>query len=156
MAIDDARARLALSRQAILEHVARKERRHDPRESGPQGPRMAADGRPRQEPPPQRARGDGLFARAASAAGIWWRHHPAHMAVEIATPVLATLGRRKPAVLLGGAALVGAAFMFARPWRLISATTLLFAVVKVTNLPGLLMSALAAADYERDHEGPGG
>lgn len=156
MSIQDAREKLALSRQAILEHVARKERRHDPRESGPRGPRMAADGRPRQEPPIDPPRGGGLFERATNAAGIWWRHHPAHMAVEIATPMLAAVTRRNPAAVLGGAAVIGALFVFSRPWRLISVTTLLFAVVKATNLPGLVMSALAAADFEQDHEGPGG
>ena len=148
--MSDASDRLARSRQAILEHIARRERRHDPREEGPQALRAAGDW-PRDEPPP---RGGGWFDRAQHAASIWWRHHPAHMAVEVAAPLLASYGRRNPVQLLGFAALAGAALMFARPWRLISLTTLVVAVVKATNLPSVLMSAMSAADYERDSQGP--
>jgi hypothetical protein len=47
--------------------------------------------------------------------------------------------------VLGIAAGVGAALMLARPWRLISLTTVLIAVVKSSQLSGALMSALSAA-----------
>lgn len=150
--MSEAGDRLAASRRAILEHVARRERRHDPREEGPG--MFAADGMPRREPPGHAPRGAGWFDRARRAAGVWWRHHPAHMAAEVAVPLLASYGRHKPVQFLGIAALAGAAVMFARPWRLISLTTLLVAVAKATNLPSVLMSAMSAADYERDNQYP--
>ena len=152
--MSDARQRLAQSRLAIMEHIARRERRHDPRENGAfAGP--AADGRPRQEEPYAGPRGGNWFDRASHAASVWWRHHPGHMAVEVVSPLLASYGRRNPAKFLGIAALLGAGLMFARPWKLISVTTLLVGVIKATNLPSILMSAMSAADFERDHQGPG-
>ena len=152
--MSDAKLRLAQSRKAILEHIARRERRHDPRENGP-FERMADDGRPRREEPYGGARGGGWFERARHAAGVWWRHHPGHMAVEVVSPLLASYARRNPAKFLGIAAVLGAGLMFARPWKLISVTTLLVGIVKASNLPGFLMSALSAADFEKDHQGPG-
>lgn len=152
--MSDASDRLARSRVAIMEHIARRERRHDPREEGPRahgGVAQDWERAPGDPPPP---RGANWFERARHAAGVWWRHHPAHMAVEVATPLLASYARHKPAHVLGVAALAGAALMFARPWRLISVTTLLVAVVKATNLPSIVMSALSAADYERDNQQP--
>jgi len=150
--MSDASERLARSRQAIVEHVARRERRHDPREEGPGAD--AADGLPRREPPSAKPRGAGWFDRATHAASVWWRHHPAHMAAEVATPLLESYGRRKPVQLIAISAAAGAAITFARPWRLISITTLVVAVVKATNLPSVLMSAMSAADFERDNQYP--
>jgi Flp pilus assembly protein TadB len=144
--------RLQRSRLAILEHMARRERRHDPRETPP---RAEFAGQDFAREAPAQPRSGGLFARARHAANVWWRHHPAHMAVEVAGPLVAGYGRRNPAKFLGFAALAGAALVFARPWKLISVTTLVVAVVKAGNLPGLLMSALSAADFERDHMNPG-
>lgn len=148
--MSDASKRLARSRLAIIEHVHRRERRHDPRhevEWTGEGEREAA-----RQPPP---RGGGWLGRIRHAASTWWRHHPAHMAVELATPVMENYARRKPVQLLGIAALAGAALTFARPWRLISLSALLVAVVKSSHLPSVLMSALSAADFEEDHRGPG-
>lgn len=152
--MSEAGQRLAASRRAILEHIARRERRHDPRESGPRGEPSpdAWEGEFRDEPP---RRGSGWFEQARHAAGVWWRHHPAHMAVELAGPLVAAYAHRRPVQFVGMAALAGAALTFARPWRLISITTLLVAVVKASNLPSILMAALSASDFERDHQGPG-
>jgi len=151
--MSDAKKRLAQSRQAILEHIARRERRHDPRENGPFA-RPAADGLPRREEPYAGPRGGSWLDRAGHAASVWWRHHPGHMAVEVVSPMLASYARRNPAKFVGIAALLGAGLMFARPWKLISLTTLLVGLVKVTDLPSILMSAMSAADFERDHQGP--
>lgn len=149
--MSDATERLARSRQAIIAHIARRERRHDPREEGERWRPDEGNGAGR-EPPP---RGAGLFERARHAAGVWWRHHPAHMALEVATPLIASYATRKPVQFVAIAAVAGAALTLARPWRLISVTTLLVAVVKATHLPSILMSAMSAADFERDHERPG-
>lgn len=149
--MSDATDRLARSRQAIIAHIARRERRHDPREEGARWQTDEGDGT-RREPPP---RGASLFERARHATGIWWRHHPAHMALEVATPLIASYAGRKPVQFIAVAALAGAALTLTRPWRLISVTTLLVAVVKATQLPSVLMSAMSAADFERDQERPG-
>ena len=161
---DDAARRLAASRQAILEHIARRQRRHDPREFaraqarteephdlGDDGPAWQED-IPQGEPPPP---GSGWFDHVQHAVRTWWRYHPAHMVVDLAAPLLHDYARRKPVQLLAISAAAGAALTFTKPWKLISLTTLAVAIVKSSHLPGLLMAALSAADYRKDHEGPG-
>lgn len=144
--------KLVRSRQAILEHIARRQRRHDPRELPPDGDAegyaFADEGEPA-------ARGSGWFGHLAHAVRTWWRYHPAHMAVELATPVMRGYARRKPLQLLAISAAAGAALTFARPWKLISLTTLIVALLKSSQLSNLLMAAMSAADYRKDHERPG-
>ena len=84
----------------------------------------------------------------------WWRYHPAHMAVDLATPLLRSYARRKPLQLLGISLAAGAALTFARPWRLISLTTLLVALLKSSQLSQVFMAAMSAADYRKDHNRP--
>jgi hypothetical protein len=153
--MSEASDRLARSRIAILEHVARRQRRHDPREET--GAAYTASSYPEddedvREPPP---RGEGWMGHAQHALRTWWRHHPAHMAVELAAPLMHDYARRKPVQLLGISLAAGAALTFARPWRLISITTLVVAVLKSSQLSSLVLAALSAADYRKDHAGPG-
>jgi len=49
---------------------------------------------------------------------------------------------------------LGAALTLARPWKLISVTTLLIALLKSSHLPGLLMAAMSASDYRKDNDRP--
>ena len=55
---------------------------------------------------------------------------------------------------LGIAAAIGAVVVIARPWRLISITGLLLAIAKSSQLSTVLLSALSAADYQKDQESP--
>jgi hypothetical protein len=144
--MSDAADKLARSRQAILEHIARRQRRHDPREETAAG--FAEMGYPDDEPLPDP--GAGWLGHVAHAVRTWWRYHPAHMAVDLATPMMRSYARRKPLQLLGIAAGLGAALTLARPWRLISVTTLLVALLKSSQLSHLFMAAMSAADYRKD------
>lgn len=151
--MSDASNKLARSRQAILEHIARRQRRHDPREAPPEGyddpyAAFAAD-----DDEPYES-GGGWFGRLRHAVRTWWRYHPAHMAVELVTPLMRGYARRKPLQLLAISAGAGAALTFARPWRLISLTTLIVALLKSSQLSHLLMAAMSAADYRKDNERP--
>ena len=80
------------------------------------------------------------------SALTWWRHHPAHLALDVATgvakPVLSKYADEKPIQLLGIAAVLGAAVVLVRPWRLISMTGLLLAAVKSPGLSPALLSLL--------------
>ena len=148
--MSEAADKLARSRRAILDHVARRERRHDPHQQTAAG--FAAD-EPGYEPP---ADDDaGWLGHVMHAVRTWWRYHPAHMAFELAEPVMQGYARRKPAQLLGVSLLAGAALTFARPWRLISLTTLLVAVLKSSQLSSVLLAAMSAADYQKDGNRPG-
>ena len=84
----------------------------------------------------------------------WWRYHPAHMAVDLATPLLRSYAQRKPLQLLGISLAAGAALTFTRPWRLISLTTLVVALLKSSQLSQVFMAAMSAADYRKDHNRP--
>jgi len=152
--MSEASDRLARNRIAILEHIARRQRRHDPREEA--GAAYSATSYPQDEEdlrePPER--GEGWLGQAQHALHTWWRHHPAHMAVELASPLMRDYARRKPVQLLAISLAAGAALTFARPWRLISITTLVVAVLKSSQLSSLVLAALSAADFRKDHEGP--
>ena len=78
----------------------------------------------------------------------WWRHHPAHLAIDVAMgmakPVLGRYAHEKPLQLLGVAAAVGAAAVLVRPWRLVSVTGLLLATVKSSGLTPALFSLISA------------
>lgn len=146
--MSEAGDRLARTRLAIIEQVQRRERRpgrdkaRDPAQAGPQ---PGEPGTEYEDP------GEGMFGHVLHALRTWWRHHPAHMGVELATPLLASYAHRKPLQFLGIAAAVGAAIVVLRPWRLISATGIVVALVKSSQLSGLIMSALSAADFQKDH-----
>lgn len=148
--MSDASDKLARNRQAILAHIARRQRRHDPREETLHG-FADTDGSP--DPAPH-APGEGWLGRLGHAVRTWWRYHPAHMAVELATPMLRGYAKHKPVQLLGISLAAGAALTFVRPWRLISATTLLVAVLKSSQLSHLFTAAMSAADYRKDAQRP--
>jgi hypothetical protein len=143
--------KLARSRQAIIEHIARKQRKHDPRESM-EGQDFGQDfGYDEEETMPS---GGGWFAHLSHAMKVWWRYHPAHMAVELATPLMRGYARRKPMQLLGIAFGAGALLTFARPWKLISVGTLVLAILKSSQLSHLLTAAMSAGDYSKDRDRP--
>jgi hypothetical protein len=151
--MSDAAEKLARSRQAILEHIARRQRRHDPREE-PAGGYGEPDAFLDDEEP--RDTGGGWWGHLMHAVRTWWRYHPAHMAVELASPLMRSYARRKPLQLLAISLAAGAALTFVRPWRAISLTTLIVALLKSSQLTHLLTAAVSAADYRKDSNRPGG
>ena len=148
--------RLERSRLAILEHLHRRDqRRHPPvdpaldsHESGEgqvgTGPRAR-----RRRPAP-----GSWMERVREAVDSWWRYHPAHMVVDLASPLMREYARRRPVQLLAISVAAGAALTFARPWKLISIGTLAVALLKSSQLSSLLMAAMSAADYRKDNEPP--
>ena len=152
--MSDASDRLARNRQAILEHIAKRHRRHDPREEPPQHYDDPYANFAAYEAPDDDF-GSGWFGRLQHAVRTWWRYHPASMAVDLATPMMRSYARRKPLQLLAISAAAGAALTLARPWRLISLTTLAVALLKSSQLSHLLMAAVSAADFRKDNERPG-
>ena len=79
------------------------------------------------------------------AARAWWRNHPAQYVLEFATPFLQSTMRKRPFLVLGCSAGLGALLVVARPWRVVSATTLLAGLVKSSQLSGIMMSSLSGA-----------
>lgn len=152
--MSEATDKLARSRRAIVDHIARRERKHDPREEAPPG--YAFMGEEGSFPPDDddAAAGGGWFRHLQHVVQTWWRYHPAHMAVDLASPMVREYARRKPWQLLAISAAAGAALTFARPWKLISLGGLTLALLKSSQLSSLLMAALSAADFRKDEEQP--
>lgn len=93
-----------------------------------------------------RAAGYAVWKTLKRATLTWWRHHPAHMALDVAVgvskPVLYKYAEEKPLQLLAAAAAVGAAAVLVRPWRLMSITGLLLATLKSPGLSSTLLSLI--------------
>lgn len=152
-------ARLDRTRLAILEHVARREQRRatadGPREpaqhlhdAGAHG--QHADFDDDEQPP---VRHGGWLGGTRDHLDAWWRHHPAHMAVDLARPALSAYARRKPVQFLAIAAATGAAVTLMRPWKLISVTGVAVALLKSPQVLGLLMGALSRSHNPPDDRG---
>lgn len=144
--------RLERSRLAILEHVHRKEeRRHRAyRDEEPSFGERVHQARS--------ARGGrtGWFEAVSEAVQGWWRHHPANTALQIARPMLASYARRNPGAYVGTAAVAGAVFLFLRPWKLISVTGIVVALLKSPQVAGMIMSALSTSENPEDDRAPPG
>lgn len=154
--------RLARTRLAIIEHVHRKEARKDRfAQAARRTQRDAEQGDGEDEGEHEGEQWEAAQAAAASGGGGWftriqraarsyWRHHPARMGVQMAKPVLASYARKHPAAYLSVAAVAGAIFVVARPWRLISVTGVLVALAKSPQLAGVVMSAMSGSDWDED------
>jgi hypothetical protein len=149
--MSDASDKLARSRQAILAHIAQRQRKHDPREEF-EGHGFAPNDEGLHDDGPDPA--SGWFGHLAYALRTWWRYHPAHMVVELASPLMRSYARRKPVQMLGIAFATGAVLTLARPWKLISLTTIIVALLKSSQLSHLMTAAMSAADYRKDQNRP--
>ena len=123
-----ARERLALSRQAIVRQM-----NHESAEPA------TTDGVARPEIDASASTWD-LGRQVVSA---WWRNHPAHLALDVARPVISSYAQGHPFQLLGISAGLGAAVVLLRPWRLMSLTSVLMAAVKSPQLSGVVSSLLS-------------
>ena len=164
--------KLALSRLAILEFLAPKDHRkerneekarraeaaaaesdidNDPDAEGPDGAR-AADSRKGSRWSRPRWLSGRWVSGMTGVASSWWQRQPAQAAFEMLTPPLQSYMRRRPFQVLGLAAGVGVLIVVTRPWRLISLTTLVVAIVKSSQLSGVVMSALSDAQGWRSQQ----
>ena len=139
--------RLAISRRAILQCMTRGS--HDG-DDPLQGDAAAGAG---DTSSPRRPGSLGRLWRALRrTTTIWWRSHPAHLAVEVVQPALGQYARAHPLTLLGVAAALGAVVVLAKPWRLIPVTGLLMATFKSKAFTHFIASVLMPEpDRNRHH-----
>lgn len=93
---------------------------------------------------PGRKPRNGWWPVFKSLSASWWHRHPLNAVSHMARPVIETYARREPAMLLGAAALAGAALVVVRPWRLISVGALLAAVLRPSEISAFAMTMLSS------------
>jgi hypothetical protein len=85
------------------------------------------------------------FGWSSLARGMvrrWWRRHPANAVGQLARPVLERYAREEPAKLVGAAAAAGALVVLVRPWRLLSITAVLAAVLKTSDVADMVTTLM--------------
>src|SRR3954463_13715325 len=98
--MSEATDKLARTRQALLSQMARRQRRHDPHEETAAGFAAEGDDTTGQEDDGAQDYGAGWFGHMQRAVRTWWRYLPAHMVVELASPLMRSYARRRPVQLL--------------------------------------------------------
>lgn len=84
----------------------------------------------------------------------WWQRHPASTVTEVAMPLLGAYTRQEPLKVLGVAALLGAAVVVTRPWRLLSAGALLAATFRPADMSALVLSMLTQVSADAPRHNP--
>ena len=79
---------------------------------------------------------------AGSVVRRWWRRHPANAAGQLALPLLERYAREEPAKLVAAAAATGALVVLVKPWRLLSITAVLAAVLKTSDVADLVTTLM--------------
>jgi hypothetical protein len=96
-------------------------------------------------PPQGRAGAFDHFAWSSVARGVvrrWWRRHPANAVGQVALPLLERYAREEPAKLVGAAAAAGALVVLVKPWRLLSITAVLAAVLKTSDVADVVTTLM--------------
>jgi hypothetical protein len=127
--------RLAVSRRALVEQLQGRERHADRHATADE----VAPGSPRHETVIDR------IAWASVARNVvqrWWRRHPANAAGQLARPLLERYAREQPGRLVAAAAGAGALIVLIRPWRLLSITAVLAAVLKTSDVADLVTTLM--------------
>ena len=83
--------------------------------------------------------------------GRWWRRHPMSSVVQLSTPLLESYAAHHPGRLLAYSAGTGALLVILKPWRLLSAATVLALLFRTSDVAGLL-GDLVARSRGRDDD----
>ena len=131
--------RLAVSRRALLDRMQGVPEKDTHHETGRR--RAAALDR------------SAWGAVARKAAQRWWRRHPANAVGQLARPLLERYAREQPAKLIAAAAAAGALAMLIRPWRLLSVTAVVAALLKSSDVADIVTTLMhKATTHDRSDE----
>ena len=128
--------RLAITRKAIVRHM---NRHRGNVENQPESTHEILTDESRVV-----VRNHGGLSKITSMARMWWHRHPASAAVELASPLLDSYARTHPFKLVGISVAAGALLVVIKPWRMVSASTLLVTAVKSSGLSNTLMTMLSS------------
>jgi hypothetical protein len=129
--------RLAISRRALVRQLRQDDSIDDGDDPGPPDATQ-----------PQMARQHSVLDQfawvgmARSMARRWWRRHPANAVGQLARPLLGRYAREQPAKLMAIAAATGALVVLVRPWRLLSVTAVLAAVLKTSDVADIVTTLM--------------
>jgi hypothetical protein len=129
--------RLVISRRALVAQLQGRGHRVIDRDPGP------ADEADAQQP-----RRETIIDRIAWASVArdvvkrWWHRHPANAAGQLARPLIERYAREQPLKLMAAAAGTGALIVLIRPWRLLSITAVLAAVLKTSDVADLVTTLM--------------
>ena len=68
----------------------------------------------------------------------WWRRHPANTVGQLAQPLLEHYARQQPFKLVAIATAAGAVLVLVKPWRLLSVTAVIAAVMKTSDIAAVV------------------
>lgn len=140
-----AKAKLALSRAELLAAM------------GYEALDSATDGAATVAPLPKPAStsaGASIAAKVSqSFVGQWWHRHPLNSVVQLGQPFLESYADKHPGKLIAYGAGTGALLWVIKPWKLLSAATVVTLVLRSSNIAGMVASAVANVGRPR---GPGG
>lgn len=86
-----------------------------------------------------------------SVVGRWWRRHPISSVVQIGQPFLKSYARKHPAKILAYGAGAGALLYVLKPWKLLSAATVVTLILRSSDVSGMisdLMNSSKSSDAE--------
>jgi hypothetical protein len=133
--------RLAISRRALVRQLNGGEETHrtarEPDDDLEYAHNSDIPGAPAREAA-SRGRDNIWSSVARGVVQRWWRRHPAHAAGQLARPVLEHYARTEPAKLMAVAAATGAVLVLVKPWRLLSLTAVLAAVLKTSDVADIV------------------
>ena len=80
-----------------------------------------------------------------SVVGRWWRRHPISSVAQLAQPLLESYARKHPAKLMGYGAVTGALLYVLKPWKLLSAATVVTLVLKSSDVSGMISDLMRSS-----------
>ena len=81
-----------------------------------------------------------------SLVGRWWRRQPISSVVQLGQPLLETYARRHPGKLVAFGAGAGVLLYVLKPWKLLSAATVVALIVKHSDVSGMISDLLQHSD----------
>ena len=152
--VESAKARLARTRLALQQEFQRHGRgEHEPRDeegrrSSP-GSAIGQDDASDESDDGQESGLAGWLGMVRHGVRIWWRYHPAHAVLEMATPVLQEYARKHPVKLVGIAAGAGVVLAGLYRMKLLTVAGVALALAKSSQISGVVLAMLPDGERRR-------
>jgi hypothetical protein len=80
-----------------------------------------------------------------SVAGRWWHRHPLSSVFQLGQPLLERYAQRHPGKLIAYGAGTGAMLWIVKPWKLLSAATVVTLIVRTSDISGIVSDVVKKA-----------